>query len=98
LGERDGRGLFLRVYIFEAFYEPIDDISYEGSNDGGNDQQHEIRRKNKHGFFPFGLIVICSVSQQKEGTDSQECTSKDARCQEMFRKFFEKKLDIFGTI
>jgi hypothetical protein len=88
LGRKGSNGvLFVGEYIFEAFYEPIDDESYDCENDCGADKQHEIRRKNEHSFFPFGFDVICSVSLRKEGTDSQECTSKDAPCQEVFGRF-----------
>jgi hypothetical protein len=87
---RTGEALLVGEYIFEAFYEPIDDESYDSENDCGADKQHEIRRKNKHSFFPFGFDVICSVPLRKEGTDSQERTSKYAKCQEVFGRFWGK--------
>jgi hypothetical protein len=74
LGER-GRSserrslLFVGEQIFEAFYEPVDDESYDCENDCDADNQHDFRRKNKHSFFPFGFDVICSVSLRKEGAD-----------------------------
>lgn len=105
---RNGVALSVGEYIFEPFYEPIDDESYDCENDSGADKQYGIRRKNEHSFFPFGFDVICSVSLRKEATDSQECTSKNAQCQEVFGKFLGgcfwevlgkiKKLDIFEII
>ena len=49
---RNGEVLLVGEYIFEAFYESIDDESYNSENDCGADKQHEIRRKNEHGMTP----------------------------------------------
>ena len=59
---RNGVALPLGEKLFEAFYAPVDDESYDCENNCGADQQYSIRRKNKHSFFPFGFDVICSVS------------------------------------
>ena len=73
---RNGAALFVGEYIFEAFYEPIDDESYDSENDCDADKQYDFRRKNKHSFFPFGVDVICPVSLRKEGSNSQNVPAK----------------------
>jgi len=88
---RNGVALFLGEKLVEAFYAPIDDESYDCENDCRADQQYSIRRKNEHSFFPFGFDVICPVPLRKEDTDSQECTSEDAQCQEVFGEVFGEK-------
>jgi hypothetical protein len=45
--------LSVREYIFETFYEPIDDKSYDSENDCDTDKQHEFLRKNEHRKPPF---------------------------------------------
>ena len=52
IGFRNGETLFVGEYIFETFYEPIDDKSYDSENDCDADKKHEFRRKNKHRITP----------------------------------------------
>ena len=49
--------LLVGEYIFETFYEPIDDKSYDSENDCGTDKQHEFLRKNEHGMTPSFRII-----------------------------------------
>jgi len=49
---RKGETLLVREYIFETFYEPIDDKPYDSDNDCHTDKQHEIWRKNEHSITP----------------------------------------------
>ncbi len=85
---RNGVALFVGEKLFEAFYEPVDDESYDCENDCGADKQYSIRRKNEHSIFPFGFDVTCSVSLRKEDTDSQNVPAKVPGV----KKFLGKKL------
>jgi len=49
---RNGEALLVGEYIFEAFYEPIDDESDDRENDSGADKKYSIRRKNEHHMTP----------------------------------------------
>jgi len=53
IDSRNGEILPVGEYIFETFYEPIDDKSYDSENDCDTDKQHEFRRKNEHRKTPF---------------------------------------------
>jgi hypothetical protein len=49
--------LFVGEYIFETFYEPIDDKSYDSENDCGTNKQQEILRKNEHSMTPSSELT-----------------------------------------
>ena len=49
----ENESLSVGEYIFETFYEPIDDKSYDSENDCDTDKQHKFLRKNEHRKPPF---------------------------------------------
>jgi len=49
--------LFVGEYIFETFYEPIDDKSYDSEKDCGTNKQQEILRKNEHSMTPSSELT-----------------------------------------
>jgi hypothetical protein len=44
----EDESLFVGEYIFETFFKPIDEKSYDSDNDGKTNKQHEVRREHKH--------------------------------------------------
>ena len=49
---RNGEASLVGEYIFETFYEPIDNKSYDSEKDSHTDKQYEIWRKNEHSITP----------------------------------------------
>jgi len=84
---RNGVALFFGEKIFEAFYETVDDESYDCENDCDTDKKYSIRRKNKHSFFPFGFDVICSVFLRKKAPTAKMYQQRRPVSRSFGRKF-----------
>lgn len=48
----ENESLFVGEYIFETFFEPIDEKSYDSGNDCHTYEENDIRRKNEHRITP----------------------------------------------
>jgi hypothetical protein len=48
----ENESLFVGEYIFETFFKPIDEKSYDSGNDCDTYEENDIRRKNEHRITP----------------------------------------------